>query len=142
MGGSIVALLVVLLTLLTTEKPVEFRRTPNRGTTASIRNAIVTATIIGLTFGTVGAIRAGLSSGLLTGLPIGLAVGMYGGGVYAIRHYVIRLFLWQSGAMPLKSTQFLNFAAGKRSYFRKAGAGYKFMHRLLQEHLASERTRV
>lgn len=137
LGGVLVGLLVGLVTLLTTEKPVEFRRSANQGTIASVRNAVLTACIVGSTFGVIGGLQAGLSSGLLAGLPLGLVAGMYAGGIYAARHFAVRLLLWSSGAAPLNYTLFLNFAVD-RILLHRVGAGFKFLHRALQEHLAAQ----
>jgi hypothetical protein len=95
--------------------------------------------IIGLTVGIRGTLAAGLSAGLLSGLSSGLCGAMYGGGTFAIRHFVLRGVLWSSRLAPWDYAAFLDFAS-ERVLLHKVGGGYKFTHRMLQEYFASLRT--
>jgi hypothetical protein len=56
--------------------------------------------------------------------------------VYAcISHIALRLVLWRTGALPLRTITFLNYAT-ERIFLRRVGGGYIFVHRLLQEYFA------
>ena len=77
-----------------------------------------------------------LTVGLAAALVFGLAVGLAFGGYACLSHAALRLVLWRSGALPLDCVRFLDSAA-ERIFLRKAGGGYLFVHRLLQEHFAS-----
>ncbi len=59
-----------------------------------------------------------------------------GGGLFAIRHSVLRLALWLRGSAPLNYVQFLNYAV-ERLFLGKVGGGYIFLHRMLLEYFAT-----
>ncbi|HEX2326632.1 MAG TPA: hypothetical protein VHQ00_14645, partial [Chloroflexota bacterium] len=84
--------------------------------------------------------RAGLPALVLGTLPGGLLYALIGGlafGGYAcLSHAAQRLVLWRAGSLPLEAVGFLDYAAG-RAFLRRAGGGYLFVHRLLQEHFAA-----
>ena len=84
--------------------------------------------------------RAGLLALVLGTLPGGLLYALIGGlafGGYAcLSHAALRLVLWRAGNLPLDAVRFLDHAAG-RAFLRRAGGGYLFVHRLLQEHFAA-----
>src|SRR5436309_12964174 len=77
-----------------------------------------------------------LRLGLIYGLSAGLLFGLLMGGWACLRHYVLRLLLWRSGAMPWNYPRFLDSAA-EQILLRKVGGGYIFVHRLLLEYFAS-----
>jgi hypothetical protein len=56
-----------------------------------------------------------------------------------LRHYVLRLLLWRSGAIPWNYTRFLDIAA-EQILLRKVGGGYIFLHRLLLDYFADLET--
>ena len=74
----------------------------------------------------------------LWAMSVGLAVvGATGfGGVELIKHFALRLLLWTEGAAPVRYPRFLDYAA-RCTLLRRAGGGYVFAHRSLQEYLAS-----
>ncbi len=84
--------------------------------------------------------RAGLAALVLGTLPGGLLYALIGGlafGGYAcLSHAALRLVLWRAASLPLQAVDFLDYAAG-RAFLRRAGGGYLFVHRLLQEHFAA-----
>ena len=79
----------------------------------------------------------GLIAGLLMGTLTGL-VGAEGSGVVCVQHLVLRVMLWQQKRLPWNYAQFLDSCAD-RILLKKAGGGYIFIHRLLQEHFANWR---
>src|SRR6266508_5273577 len=77
----------------------------------------------------------GLAQGLGT-MSVGALLGaLLAGGLTCIQHFVLRLLLWRSGAMPWNYARFLDYAA-ERLFLRKVGGGYIFVHRLLMEYFA------
>lgn len=86
----------------------------------------------------------GLFSGLIYGLFSGLFAGLVGGligflqysGEIPIGYIVLRLLLWRAGYIPWNYRRFLDYAT-ERILLRKIGGGYIFIHRLLQDYIAS-----
>jgi DNA polymerase III delta prime subunit len=66
----------------------------------------------------------------------GLVGGLRFGGLAFIQHFTIRFILWLNGHIPWNYARFLDYAA-ERIFLRKAGGGYIFVHRLLQEYFAA-----
>jgi hypothetical protein len=58
------------------------------------------------------------------------------GGLFVIRHSVLRLALWLRGSAPLNYVPFLDYAV-ERLFSRKVGGGYIFLHRMLLEYFAA-----
>jgi hypothetical protein len=58
--------------------------------------------------------------------------------MYAIRHFVLRLFLWGNGISPLNYVAFLNYVSATL-FLRKLDASYIFTHRMLVDNFASLR---
>jgi hypothetical protein len=85
---------------------VEARTSPNQGTHRSARTALTAVLILGLT-----------------------------GGLFSLRHFVLRLSLRMNGLAPLHYVRFLDHAV-ERLFLRKGG-GYIFIHRVVMEHFAS-----
>jgi hypothetical protein len=150
-GGLAVGLGVGLLRLMTTEV-VESSRTPNRGTLDSIKNAFLGLLISVLGLGLIGGLIGGLIDGLIDGLigrqeygvtagmvfgvTAGMVAGYMGGGLFAIRHFVLRLAMWLRRLAPLNYVPFLDYAV-ERLFLRKVGGGYNFLHRMLLEYFAA-----
>lgn len=63
----------------------------------------------------------------------GLILALYFGGVTALNHGLIRLFVWQEGGLPLNLTRFFAHAV-RLNFMRRVGGGYIFIHRLLQDY--------
>ena len=116
------------LRLILVETP-KARTTSNEGTRRSIRIAIASAILI-IFVGLFLAIRNGLHFWLAgTTLIAGLA-----GGLFAIRHYVLRIIVWALRLGPLNYVAFLNYATA-RILLRRVGGGYVFIHRMLLDYL-------
>ena len=72
----------------------------------------------------------------LGGLTIGLVVGLSLGGLFSLRHFVLRQVLCMNRSAPLNYVRFLDYAAS-RLFLRKVGGGYIFVHRMLMDYFAS-----
>ena len=139
-----VGLIVGLITLLINNEVVETRITPNQGTWRSIKMAMVALLGCGLLGVVIFFLNGGLTAGpnvrafgdLIFGLIFGLTGGMIGGGMFALRHVVLRLVLGLTGSAPLNYVRFLDSAA-ERLFLRKVGGGYIFVHRMLRDYFAS-----
>jgi hypothetical protein len=68
-------------------------------------------------------------------LGFGLVGALAYGGYACLSHLALRLVLWRDGAMPLNYVRFLDYAT-ERVFLIRAGGGYIFVHRLLQEYFA------
>ncbi|MEB3310135.1 MAG: NACHT domain-containing protein [Snowella sp.] len=57
------------------------------------------------------------------------------GGLACIKHFSLRLILWQSGTIPWNLARFLNYCVERRLLLR-VGGHYRFLHRELLDHFA------
>jgi len=147
-----IAGLIVGLLVLASGEVVEERTSPNQGTHRSARTAAAAVLILGLSGGLIGilgsgplytpsgAMSAGSISGLILGLAYGLTcgliIGMVAGGLFSLRHFVLRLALRINDLATLHYVRFLDHAV-ERLFLRKVGGGYIFVHRELMEYFAS-----
>jgi hypothetical protein len=99
--GLIGALFVGLFRLFTSDAIPETRSAVNEGTHRSIRMASMSLLIFGLVVGLSRGLYGGLFFGLYGVLIFGLSGGLISGGINALKHFVLRLFLWKSGQMWL-----------------------------------------
>jgi len=137
---------------------VEERTVPNQGIQQSIKNAIIVFSITII----ASALLAGLGVVVLVvslepnvGLNdvtlkyavyfvlslvflLGFSLALEYGGLSAIQHYVLRFILYRNAYIPWNMVKFLDYAA-EQIFLQKVGSGYKFIHRLIQEHFASLR---
>ena len=133
---------------------VERRLVPNQGIRHSALNVLVFAAlgtlVIGVPYGLLNLSIATLAVRKLPDaadwlrlcLGAGLQFGVLAGfipGAACIQHFVLRFVLWASGSSPLKCERFLNFAT-RRRLLQRVGGRYRFIHVLLQEHLARTRS--
>ncbi|OKH27209.1 hypothetical protein FACHB389_28825, partial [Nostoc calcicola FACHB-389] len=128
-----------------TSSVIEFKTKANAG----IYKSLLNATIIGITLAILSGIINGLFYGfvyqlsfnksLLLGTIIGffhgLMGGLLGGGISCLQHFTLRLILWLDGYIPWNYANFLDYSTN-RLFLQKVGGGYRFVHRLLQDHLA------
>jgi len=134
--GLLCVLAFALVTLPFVDQAVETRKSPNQGTRRSARMA--------LTIGPIGGLIATVAVGLLFETHNGLAllvvfseiIGLIGGGLFAARHFAVRLMLWINRSAPLNYVRFLDHAV-ERLFLRRVGGGYIFVHRMLLEYFAS-----
>jgi hypothetical protein len=136
-GGLIIGLIVGLITLLYGEA-VEARTSPNQGTRRSVKTALATVLTGWLVFGVVFWRFSGrdIDWTLSIGLLFALIFGLFGGGLFSLSHFVLRLVLWMNRSAPLRYVPFLEHAV-ERLFLRKVGGGYIFLHRMLLEYFAS-----
>ena len=92
---------------------------------ATLGLGLILGPIVGLRFRLI--LLAGVTS-----LVIGIGVG----GLFAVKHLFLRLFLWKSGSAPLHYVAFLA-QAKELLFLRQVGGGYIFVHRLLRDYFAS-----
>jgi hypothetical protein len=133
---------------------VERRLVPNQGIRQSALNVLIFAAlgilIVGVPYGlfnlsvATAMTRTLPSTADFLGLGAGAAVtfGLLAGllpGAACIQHFVLRFVLWASGALPLRSARFLNFAT-RRRLLQRVGGRYRFIHVLLRDHLAGTQT--
>jgi hypothetical protein len=149
-----VILILGLISVLVKVRPVAGFRLPDASRRSeALRDGLRVGLIGGLGAGLIyalSALIAGLGGGLRVGLGRGLGVGLicclkaglgaalFAGGAFALRHLVLRLFLWKSGTAPLRYITFLDRARALL-FLRQVGGGYVFTHQLLREYFVSLR---
>jgi eukaryotic-like serine/threonine-protein kinase len=126
--------------------PLEGIRAAARvGRTSGLAGRLVVMLVGGLGFGlaaglVIGNLTFGLALGLVSGLPVallgGLIVGLLAGGASSLRHWLLAMLLRRQGLIPADLIGFLEYA-DSRVLLRRAGGGYLFVHRLLQDYFAS-----
>jgi len=135
---------------------VKERTVPNQGIRQSIRNAaivwlaitigstliagpaVVLIVVLGPNVGLGAmAVKVTVSALLFATFFLGfyLALDEYGG-MAVIKHFILRFIFYRNGYLPWNMVRFLDYAA-ERIFLQKVGGGYKFIHRLIQEHFAS-----
>lgn len=114
---------------------IEVRTIANQGVRKSAVNACVIGLVGGISAGLIGGAFDGLTRGLIFGLVFGLIFGLISGGITCIQHFSLRLILCQSNLIPWNYRRFLNYAT-ERLLLQRIGGRYRFIHKLLQEHLA------
>jgi hypothetical protein len=75
---------------------------------------------------------------LIDGIGNGVFFGIYVGGLACIQHFVLRLLLKQSGAIPWNYAKFLDYAT-ELGFLKQEGGRYRFIHNSVQEHFAQMR---
>ncbi|MGK7900736.1 MAG: NACHT domain-containing protein [Hormoscilla sp.] len=90
--------------------------------------------IAGLLTGYISGPSHGWLAGLVVGLVSCLAIALYPG-LACIQHFMLRLLLYRSGAIPWNYARFLNYATS-RLLLQRWGGRYQFRHDLLQDHFA------
>jgi hypothetical protein len=72
---------------------------------------------------------------LIDGIGNGVFFGIYVGGLACIQHFVLRLLLKQSGAIPWNYAKFLDYAT-ELGFLEREGGRYRFINDSVQEHFA------
>jgi len=75
---------------------------------------------------------ATVSQPLILGLVPSVCVGLYFGGLVALDRLTVRLYLYQKGDLPPRSSRFLRKIDGRGIMIPQEG-GYKFRHKLIRE---------
>jgi hypothetical protein len=117
------------------------RAVPNQGIRHSALNALSYGLVVAIPVGVGGTLLfSGIwTAGLIMGLSVGLLTGLFNGGLACLRHGILRILLWRSGAIPWDYPHFLG-AVVERILLSKVGGGYIFLHRLLLDYLAALKT--
>ena len=104
-----------------------------------MRVELFIALLGGLTFGLSGGLGLGISAGIGAGLSwliIGLVVGLAYFGKAVVEHFLLRWVLQRENHSPFRLVSFLDVMT-QRILLQRAGAHYQFVHRTMQEHIAS-----
>lgn len=113
----------------------------------SARNALLVGALVGLAGGLgeglinvlVGQMPGVSSTGpgtvLVAGLFWAVVAALWYGGLDLIKHLGLHFLLWQSGHLPWSYAKFLD-AAVERGLLQRAGGGYLFANRLVQDYFA------
>ncbi len=72
---------------------------------------------------------------LIDGIGNGVFFGIYVGGLACIQHFLLRLILKQSGAIPWNYAKFLDHAV-ELGFLKREGGRYRFIDDSVQEHFA------
>jgi len=124
------------------------KTSPNQGIMLSMKNGLAAYVLCLLVSRLVIELANIQSSGLLNlqthrpsfdlslWLLLGLPVGLNRGGSAVVKHYALRLVLWQTGVTPFRFTPYLDHCA-KLILLKKVGGGYMFIHRTLLEYFAA-----
>jgi hypothetical protein len=72
---------------------------------------------------------------LIDGIGNGVFFGIYVGGLACIQHFVLRLILKQSGAIPWNYAKFLDYAT-ELGFLEWEGGRYRFINESVQQHFA------
>ena len=119
-------------------KVVAIKTLPNQGIRLSLKNAFTGGCLVAVPFGLL---TIALKGGVLAGVTVALVAGYFGGarygGIDCVYHVVLRVILFARGALPLRLSRFLDYAADELHFLQKVGGGYMFIHRYLQEHFAA-----
>ena len=137
-GGSLFlglsVLVIGLLSDMLQVAEIQISTQPNEGIRRSQRSMIIGGLVIGLIFG----LGSCLVVGPVVGLGIGLNIGLLQyGGAAVIKHYILRLLLRYRCGAPWNFAAALDQAVS-RNLMTRVGGGYRFYHRLLQEHFAGD----
>jgi hypothetical protein len=116
---------------------------PLQGISAAAQTGRSSGLVMGLLLGLAGVLIVGLLNGLGVGLIAGVVIGLAGGldiglangGGSYLRHRLLVWLLSRQGLIPPNLIGFLDYA-DSRILLRRAGGGYLFIHRLLQDYFA------
>jgi hypothetical protein len=138
-GPSSFGLIFGLIFILTKPRSVEILRFSFADPKPRIAKALRDGLRGGLLYGLIVGLFGGGGwpiFGMTAGMTAGMVAGYMGGGLFAIRHSVLRLALWLRGSAPLNYVPFLDYAV-ERLFLRKVGGGYIFIRRMLLEYFAT-----
>jgi DNA polymerase III delta prime subunit len=147
LGGMMVAIDTAESSLFFDESILENTIRPNEGIHHSLRTAALGSAYV-VAFGAAGGVAIGMMAvgvdvrvffaayiGASFAVIIAVIVALILGGRSAFQHYLLRLLLWRSGQFPLDITMFLDWTT-QRVLLQRAGGGWWFVHRTLQERFA------
>lgn len=114
---------------------VEETTRPNQGIWLSVKNALIAASVLAFSLGSLAWIVQDSTIAVLIWLLMLLLVALLYGGSNVSKHFLVRFFLWRKGHMPWNYVRFLDYSAGL-VFLRKVGGGYMFIHHMMMEHFA------
>ena len=134
---------------------IDHKNHPNQGIWNSLKNGLFAALFIGLIYGVIDGLIFALSFELKEELKeilifelkeilivqtfflsiVVIVFGMYAGLGSVIKHFALRIILYQNGHIPWNYAKFLDHAA-KHRFIQRVGGRYRFMHDLLRKHFA------
>ena len=85
--------------------------------------------------------HAGFHYAVVFGVTGGLLTFLLSGGIAWWQHWVLRFLLWREGSIPCRYVQMLDEDA-QCILLRKEGGGYRFIHDLFRDYIASLDTTV
>ncbi len=118
------------------------KKMPNEAIWSSWHISIYFVIIKGLIYGFIYGLTIAVIEKQILRFPIGLFIGIVFGflnnkGIeIVIQHIILRIMLTREGSTPMNYAAFLEECV-RRKIMVRSGNGYKFLHRLLQEHIAS-----
>ncbi|GAA0904510.1 NACHT domain-containing protein [Virgisporangium aurantiacum] len=145
--GAVLVLSTLNLSLSDRLAPrvVDRRPRPTEGIRRSVRHSVGALTIFGVGFGAAASGVAAMMAdaaprrvalvGVIVGAYVGLSRALGLGGYAILRYAAVRMALARARFAPVRYARFLRDVEG-RGLLHRAGSGYVFPHRLIQEHLA------
>ncbi|MDM8566340.1 trypsin-like peptidase domain-containing protein [Candidatus Halobeggiatoa sp. HSG11] len=115
--------------------PNNFKLFPNQGIRQAIKNLLWIILPFSIVFGTFHSINYDLYQGLTAGLSMLLLGSIFFGLIPIIQHYYLRFLLFSDQKLQLNSI--LNQST-QLFLLRRVGGGYKFIHRLILEHIGNK----
>jgi DNA-binding SARP family transcriptional activator len=127
-----------------TNSEIETRVIPNQGIYDTAKGALRVSLAISIPYTLANIIGCGLSvgwpsaigNGFSASITLGLCCWLICGGFACIQHLIIRGILHKNGFMPWNYAAFLDYGVEK-TFLRRVGGGYVFLHRLLLEYFAA-----
>jgi DNA-binding SARP family transcriptional activator len=121
----------------------EIRVVPNQGIFNTAKSALRVSLATGILYAVANGVGCGLSvgwpvgigNGFSAGITLGTCCWLICGGFACIQHLIIRGILYKNGFMPWNYAAFLDYGVEK-TFLRRVGGGYVFLHRLLLEYFA------
>ncbi len=141
--GLIAGLSYGLIRCMVSPESVRTKKvSPNQGIKESLRNARLlsiliypVSLLISLLLCLLDTCNLSCFKLLIVALFPALAYGISSSGMPAIQHFSLRIVLCLNGYIPWNYARFLDYATN-RLFLQRVGGGYRFIHRLLQEHFA------
>ncbi len=142
-------ILIITMIMLSVIEPlfkieINIKKYPNQGIIESFKNGV----LISIFFSTVTIIVFILIQKMLENfnlselkylldlfLAVGITIAILLSSFSVIQHFSLRIVLWSKGYAPWNYARFLNYCTD-RLFLQRVGGGYRFIHRLLQEHFA------
>ncbi|MDJ0713882.1 MAG: NACHT domain-containing protein [Prochloraceae cyanobacterium] len=120
-----------------THPEINIVKFPNQGIINSKKSTIYFFTFISVIVGIYShiAFNETIFNAIVIGFSAGLVSSLYRTGFIIIQHFSLRTILWLNNYAPCHYKKFLNYCTD-RLLLQRVGGGYRFIHRLLQEHFA------